>query len=133
MSCVLWSFPRTCSYRIYINAYLFTLSNPSLITVGAVLVDDGTLEYKNFFTAMFAVIFGAFGVGQVCKKYSFCTSCMLRFWQCMMRVWWPFFFSKMRRLLLVWVLRGCFPCSSCEGTRGPRVCMFGTDQVCIMC
>lgn len=36
-----------------------------LFYVGAVLVDDGTVEYKNFFTAMFAVIFGAFGVGQV--------------------------------------------------------------------
>ncbi|CBJ28571.1 conserved unknown protein [Ectocarpus siliculosus] len=36
-----------------------------LFYVGAVLVDDGTIEYKNFFTAMFAVIFGAFGVGQI--------------------------------------------------------------------
>ncbi|CAN0287525.1 unnamed protein product [Ectocarpus sp. 6 AP-2014] len=36
-----------------------------LFYVGAVLVDDGTVEYKNFFTAMFAVIFGAFGVGQI--------------------------------------------------------------------
>ena len=29
-------------------------------------MDDGTVEYEDFFTAMFAVIFGAFGVGQVC-------------------------------------------------------------------
>ncbi|CAN0241503.1 unnamed protein product, partial [Hapterophycus canaliculatus] len=36
--------------------------------VGAVLVDNGTLEYKKFFTAMFAVIFGAFGVGQVRRE-----------------------------------------------------------------
>ncbi|CAN0191378.1 unnamed protein product, partial [Ectocarpus fasciculatus] len=27
--------------------------------------DDDTIEYKNFFTAMFAVIFGAVGVGQI--------------------------------------------------------------------
>lgn len=36
-----------------------------LFHVGAVLVDDGKVEYRDFFTAMFAVIFGAFGVGQV--------------------------------------------------------------------
>lgn len=36
-----------------------------LFYVGAVLVDDGTVEYLDFFTAMFAVIFGAFGVGQI--------------------------------------------------------------------
>ncbi|CAM9323517.1 unnamed protein product [Pylaiella littoralis] len=36
-----------------------------LFYVGAILVDDGTLEYDRFFTAMFAVIFGAFGVGQI--------------------------------------------------------------------
>lgn len=40
-----------------------------LFYVGAVLVDDGTLEYDKFFTAMFAVIFGAFGVGQVYMTY----------------------------------------------------------------
>ena len=39
------------------------ISHP--FTVGAVLVDDGTVEYEDFFTAMFAVIFGAWGVGQV--------------------------------------------------------------------
>lgn len=33
--------------------------------VGAIMVDQGKVEYENFFTAMFAVIFGAFGVGQV--------------------------------------------------------------------
>lgn len=33
--------------------------------IGAVLVDDGTVEYLDFFTSMFAVIFGAFGVGLV--------------------------------------------------------------------
>ena len=36
-----------------------------LFYVGAILVDDGSVEYEDFFTAMFAVIFGAFGVGQV--------------------------------------------------------------------
>lgn len=36
-----------------------------LFYIGAILVDDGTVEYDNFFTAMFAVIFGAFGVGQI--------------------------------------------------------------------
>lgn len=39
-----------------------------LFYVGAILVDDGTVEYDNFFTAMFAVIFGAFGVGQVLRE-----------------------------------------------------------------
>ncbi|CAM9323468.1 unnamed protein product [Pylaiella littoralis] len=33
--------------------------------VGAIMVDKGQVEYGNFFTAMFAVIFGAFGVGQI--------------------------------------------------------------------
>eukprot|EP00904_Undaria_pinnatifida_P011955 jgi/Undpi1/7890/HiC_scaffold_24.g10362.m1 len=36
-----------------------------LFYVGAILVDDGSVEYEDFFTAMFAVIFGAFGVGQI--------------------------------------------------------------------
>lgn len=36
-----------------------------LFYVGAILVDDGTVGYSDFFTAMFAVIFGAFGIGQV--------------------------------------------------------------------
>ena len=36
-----------------------------LFYVGAILVDDGTLDFLDFFTAMFAVIFGAFGVGQI--------------------------------------------------------------------
>lgn len=36
-----------------------------LFYVGAILVDDGTVDYQDFFTAMFAVIFGAFGVGLV--------------------------------------------------------------------
>lgn len=29
------------------------------------MVDKGQVEYGNFFTAMFAVMFGGFGVGQV--------------------------------------------------------------------
>lgn len=33
--------------------------------VGAIMVDNGQVKYENFFTSMFAVIFGAFGVGQV--------------------------------------------------------------------
>ncbi|CAM9148636.1 unnamed protein product [Choristocarpus tenellus] len=36
-----------------------------LFWFGSILVDDGTVEYRNFFTAMFAVMFGAFGVGQI--------------------------------------------------------------------
>ncbi len=36
-----------------------------LFYVGAIMVDDGTINFLDFFTAMFAVIFGAFGVGQV--------------------------------------------------------------------
>ena len=32
---------------------------------GAIMVDNGDVEYGNFFTAMFAVMFGGFGVGQV--------------------------------------------------------------------
>ncbi|CAM9485529.1 unnamed protein product [Discosporangium mesarthrocarpum] len=36
-----------------------------LFFVGSILVDDGTVEYSNFFTAMFAVMFGSFGVGQI--------------------------------------------------------------------
>lgn len=38
--------------------------------VGAVLVDDGSVSYSDFFTAMFAVIFGAFGIGQVSQPAS---------------------------------------------------------------
>lgn len=36
-----------------------------LFYVGAILVDDGIVGYSDFFTAMFSVIFGAFGIGQV--------------------------------------------------------------------
>ena len=36
-----------------------------LFYVGAILVDDGTLDFLDFFTAMFAVILGALGVGQI--------------------------------------------------------------------
>lgn len=36
-----------------------------LFYAGAIMVDDGQVEYGDFFTAMFAVMFGAFGVGQV--------------------------------------------------------------------
>lgn len=38
--------------------------------IGAVLVDDGTVEYLDFFTSMFAVIFGAFGVGLVRRRFA---------------------------------------------------------------
>ncbi|CAM9769475.1 unnamed protein product, partial [Laminaria digitata] len=48
-------------YAQAITFWVFAL----LFYVGGILVDDGTIEYDNFFTAMFAVIFGAFGVGQV--------------------------------------------------------------------
>lgn len=33
--------------------------------LGAILVDDGTLSPVEFFTAFFAVVFGAYGVGKV--------------------------------------------------------------------
>ena len=33
--------------------------------VGAILVDDGTISFLEFFQAFFAVFLGAFGVGQV--------------------------------------------------------------------
>lgn len=36
-----------------------------LFYVGAILVDDGKVEYENFFTSMFAILLGAMGVGQV--------------------------------------------------------------------
>lgn len=36
-----------------------------LFYVGAILVDRRTIDYTDFLTAMFAVIFGAFGIGQV--------------------------------------------------------------------
>ena len=41
-------------------------------TVGAIFLDDGKVEYEAMFTAFFAVIFGAIGVGQV---RSHCTAC----------------------------------------------------------
>ena len=36
-----------------------------LFYAGAIMVDNGQVNYGDFFTAMFAVMFGAFGVGQV--------------------------------------------------------------------
>ncbi|CAM9485577.1 unnamed protein product [Ectocarpus sp. 12 AP-2014] len=48
----------------YSQAILFWMF-ALIFYVGAILVDDGTLEYDAFFTAIFAVIFGAFGAGQV--------------------------------------------------------------------
>ena len=36
-----------------------------LFYVGAIWVDNGTINFLDFFVAMFAVIFGAWGVGQV--------------------------------------------------------------------
>lgn len=48
-------------YSQGITFWVFAL----LFYVGAVLVDDGDVSFSDFFTAMFAVIFGAFGIGQV--------------------------------------------------------------------
>ncbi|CAM9784749.1 unnamed protein product, partial [Ectocarpus sp. 12 AP-2014] len=48
-------------YSQGITFWVFAL----MFYVGAIMVDNGQVEYGDFFTAMFAVIFGAFGVGQI--------------------------------------------------------------------
>ncbi|CAM9382357.1 unnamed protein product, partial [Hapterophycus canaliculatus] len=48
-------------YSQGITFWVFAL----MFYAGAIMVDDGRVEYSDFFTAMFAVIFGAFGVGQI--------------------------------------------------------------------
>lgn len=48
-------------YSQGITFWVFAL----LFYMGAVMVDKGIVEYGDFFTSMFAVMFGAFGVGQV--------------------------------------------------------------------
>eukprot|EP00752_Nemacystus_decipiens_P011582 g10286.t1 len=48
-------------YSQGITFWIFAL----LFYVGAIMVDNGQVEYANFFTAMFAVMFGGFGVGQI--------------------------------------------------------------------
>lgn len=37
----------------------------TIFYVGAILVDDGTITFLQFFQAFFAVVLGAFGIGQV--------------------------------------------------------------------
>ncbi|CAB1103549.1 unnamed protein product [Ectocarpus sp. CCAP 1310/34] len=48
-------------YSQGITFWVFAL----MFYAGAIMVDNGQVEYGDFFTAMFAVIFGAFGVGQI--------------------------------------------------------------------
>lgn len=48
----------------YADAMIFWVFG-TLIYVGGVLVDNGTLSFLNFFQAFFAVIMGAMGVGKV--------------------------------------------------------------------
>lgn len=50
-----------------------------LFYVGAVLIDDSTVQYEDFFTAVLAVLFGYFGVGKVSKLEvcSFTSNCYI--------------------------------------------------------
>lgn len=51
----------TFSYAQGVVSWVFAL----LFYVGAILVDDRTMDYTEVFTAIFAVILGAFDIGQV--------------------------------------------------------------------
>lgn len=44
---------------------LFHPASSPPLKVGAILIEDGEVDFEAFFTAFFAVMFGALGIGQV--------------------------------------------------------------------